>query len=75
MTAPIFDHFTYNRGPMAATLACNHCKYLIVMRGAKLERGEVSKQRKAIGDHIREQHAELIHTATNPSGHSEVITG
>jgi len=59
-TAPIFDHFTYSRGPMAAVLACKHCKYLIVMPGSKLDRGEVSRQRKVIGDHIRENHQEAI---------------
>jgi len=61
MAAPIFNHFTYHRGPLGASLACNHCKFYIAMSGAKLPRGLVAANRKTMGDHVRNEHPEKLH--------------
>ena len=62
MAAPIFNHFTYRRGPLGATLACNHCKHFITIPGAILDQGIVATKRKEIGDHVRKIHADKLTT-------------
>jgi len=57
----ISDHYTYHRGPMGAVLACNHCKFTVVIRGANFGySGIIAKSKGEVGNHIRETHPEVI---------------
>jgi hypothetical protein len=61
MKTKISDHYTYHRGPMAAVLACNHCKHSIVVRGDNFGySGIIAKTKGEIGDHIRREHPEVL---------------
>jgi hypothetical protein len=61
MKPKISDHYTYHRGPMGATVACNHCKFYIAVRGTNFGyTGVIATTKGEVGDHIRSVHPEVL---------------